>query len=200
VAESKTALAKSGLTRGKAALIGVLSIVLIGVLYKQYGGSGDEASSAPTAESTNRRPPPGPGVDATSAAATGVQKEDVAVSSAHTAVDETKWEIPELAEVVQYDPFALPPSFPQPVAAIDPRLAEAGVTEPNANALAEAVEKLQTQLKELQQRGVHVIVRERDEYVAMIGDRTVHVGDEINGFTVTAIGPGGVSVERKSPE
>jgi hypothetical protein len=43
-----------------------------------------------------------------------------------------------------------------------------------------------------------VIVRERDQYAAMIGDRIVHVGDEINGFTVTVIDPAsGVRVERK---
>jgi hypothetical protein len=59
---------------------------------------------------------------------------------------------------------------------------------------------MQKQLEELQQRGVHVIVNLRDEYVAMIGDRTVHVGDEINGFIVTAIEPDGVRVERKGIE
>ena len=66
--------------------------------------------------------------------------------------------------------------------------------------LAEAIESLQTELISLQERGVHVIIRGRDQYVAMIGDRTVHVGDEINGFTVTAIEPDGVRVERKLNE
>jgi hypothetical protein len=44
---------------------------------------------------------------------------------------------------------------------------------------------------------VHVIVRERDAYVAVIGDRLLHVGDKINEFTVTAIDPDGVHVEMK---
>ena len=56
------------------------------------------------------------------------------------------------------------------------------------------------QLEELKQRGVHVIVSKNDQYVAMIGDRMIHVGDEINGFTVTAIDPEGVRVERKEAE
>jgi hypothetical protein len=34
----------------------------------------------------------------------------------------------------------------------------------------------------------------------MIGDRTLHVGEEIEGFTVTKIDPGGVVVERKATE
>jgi hypothetical protein len=34
----------------------------------------------------------------------------------------------------------------------------------------------------------------------MIGDRTLHVGDEIDGFTITAIEADGVRVERKIQE
>jgi hypothetical protein len=203
VAETKTALEKSGLTRGKAALIGVLSVVLACVMYLQYGRSSDDDSSpASTAESASPRAVNSATTESTTAAGTvSVQQENAVSQSAVIVVDEKRWEAPDLAEVVGYDPFALPSSFPQPVAGtIDPRLAEVGMTEPDANELAEALEKLQTQLKELQERGVHVIVKQRDEYVAMIGDRTLHVGDEINGFTVTAIGPNGVSVERKTVE
>ena len=56
------------------------------------------------------------------------------------------------------------------------------------------------ELAALQARGVNVIVRGRNEYVAMIGDRTLHVGDEFEGFTITAIEPDGVRVERKIQE
>jgi hypothetical protein len=67
--------------------------------------------------------------------------------------------------------------------------------------LAEAIEQLRMELETLQQRGVQVILRHRDQYVAMIGDRTVHVGEEIDyGFVVTAIEPDGVRVERKIHE
>ena len=127
--------------------------------------------------------------------------EQVAVTA---AFDETKWKSPELTMVVAYDPFALPSAFPQPV-----RTAAGGQAvdgddgsdaETAAAKLAEAIESLQTELRALQERGVHVIIRGRDQYVAMIGDRTVHVGDEINGFTVTAIEPDGVRVERKLSE
>ena len=43
-----------------------------------------------------------------------------------------------------------------------------------------------------------MVVRDREQYVAVIGDRLVHVGDEINGFTVTAVEPNGVHIERKA--
>jgi hypothetical protein len=202
VAESKTALEKSGLTRGKAVLIGALSVVLAGVLYKQFGGTDDGGGlPASTAELASSSAVDRVTTESTAPAGMVSAQQENGVKESVMVVDESRWAAPELSEVVGYDPFALPSSFPQPVATtIDPRLAEAGVTEPDPNELAEALERLQTQLKELQERGVHVIVKQRDEYVAMIGDRTLHVGDEINGFTVTAIGPNGVSVERKTAE
>jgi hypothetical protein len=45
---------------------------------------------------------------------------------------------------------------------------------------------------------VHVILGEGDHYVAWIGERKLHVGDEINGFIVTAIDLySGVSIVEK---
>jgi hypothetical protein len=118
-----------------------------------------------------------------------------------TAADASRWKSPDLSVVLAYDPFALPTEFPRSaqvagasraqVAAIEATLAE------NADQMAEAIESFRVELEQLQQRGVHVIVRGRDQYVAMIGERTIHVGDEIGGFTVTAIEPDYVRVERK---
>jgi hypothetical protein len=52
VAEAQTS-SKSGLTRGKAILIGVLAVALIGVLYVQFGRGGEK----PAGEPSNYRPP-----------------------------------------------------------------------------------------------------------------------------------------------
>jgi len=203
VAETQTTLQRIGLTPRKAAVIGVLAVALLGVVYTQYGAS-DADDSAPPVADTNRwrataQPRP---VAATSSA---VEQADTNRQFAAAEFDEAKWKSPELAEVIAYDPFALPASFPQPPRAVlDPELAAEGgdgsAAARNAEQLAAAVEQFQRQLEELQQRGVHVIVNLRDEYVAMIGDRTLHVGDEINGFIVTAIEPDGVRVERKGGE
>ena len=202
MAETKTGLQQIGLTRSKAALIVVLAVVLLGVVYSRYGAwdAGDPAS--PVAD-TNRLLA-APQLPAT-ASPTTVAEEPQGLQSALAEFDETRWQPRELAEVIAYDPFALPAAFPQPPRAVlDPTLAaeggDASAAALNAQHLAEAVEQVQKQLEELQQRGVHVIVNLRDEYVAMIGDRTVHVGDEINGFIVTAIEPDGVRVERKGIE
>jgi hypothetical protein len=105
--------------------------------------------------------------------------------------------------VLAFDPFALPSGFPRlPQGIGASRSAQdaavnAADVDVAADQLAEAIESLRMELEELQQRGVRVIIRGRDEYVAMIGDRTIHVGDEISGFTVTAIEPDHVRVERK---
>jgi hypothetical protein len=193
------------LTRGKAILIGVLSLVLVVVLYLQFGRSGKK----PAFEPAGYRPPrPAVATKSPNAA----PKHELAAAGTSSAGTETviapiidleRWKSPPLETVIAYDPFALPASFPQPLrvakdgksGGIDGMIAAAAADD--AKRLAEAIERLQRQLEELKQRGVHVIVRERDQYAAVIGDRMLHVGDEINGFTVTAIDPSGVHVERK---
>jgi hypothetical protein len=200
VGESPKFSKKIGLTGTKAVLVGVLAVVLAAVIYIQFGPSGDsEVTAVPST--------PPPAITTSSALPVSQATADVPESTAALAItaafDQAKWKSPELATVVAYDPFALPPAFPQP-----PRPAGDGLLTDDgeqssegasvaAAQLAQAVEELRMELAALQQRGVHVILRERNDYVAMIGDRTVRVGDEINGFTVTAIEPDGVRVERK---
>ena len=43
MASSSAKNKKLGATPGKLALIGVLAVVLVGVLYVQFGGAGDES-------------------------------------------------------------------------------------------------------------------------------------------------------------
>jgi hypothetical protein len=195
---------KIGLTRGKAAVVCALAVALAAVLYIQYGPSGDSdliaaAPATPAIEpprATAEQLPP-------VSQATAEVPETIARLATTAAFDQSKWKPPELATIVAYDPFALPAEFPQPPRpAGDPQLAAEGEGEAAegisaADQLADAVEALRMELAALQERGVHVVLRKHNEYVAMIGDRTIHVGDEINGFTVTAIEPDGVRVERK---
>lgn len=211
MAEAETS-SKSSLTRGKAILIGVLAIALIAVLYIQFGRGGEK----PAGESVGYQPPrPALAVQPVSAPAKPVtlasaktpsNAEPSKDKSTATApvIDGTRWKSPKLETIVAYDPFALPPSFPQP-----PKVATGGkangadgliaaAAADDAKRLAETAEKLQMHMEELMQQGVHVIVRKGDQYVAVIGDRMLHVGDKIDEFTVTAIDPDdGVHIERK---
>jgi hypothetical protein len=207
VAEHQSLSQRIGLTPGKGAVIGILAAALMAVLYMQFGNSADDSSLAVVDGTTDAAVSAAPAALPPSAVATALIPVATAVKTrAATAVtasfDESKWKSPELARVVAYDPFAVPSAFPQPVrTALELQtLAEAedSDAEQAAARMAAAVEGLQSELKSLQERGVHVIMRgQKDQYVAMIGDRTIHVGDEINGFIVTAIEPDGVRVERK---
>lgn len=193
--------AKNGLTRGKAITIGVLAVVLVTVLYLQYGPSGETA----TTETSTYRPPrpvvPAVAQQPTPAAAVKQQPQVTSVQHVAAAVfDEARWKSPTLAAVVDYDPFALPAAFPQPQAidahgaTSDQLTAEAA--EAGRKRMAEAAAQQQMEWQELKQRGVNVIVRQHNEFVAVIGDQTLHVGDEIMGYTVTKIDSQGVEVKR----
>lgn len=202
--EPRTFVEKAGLTRGKAMLIALLAVVLIAVIYIQIGRFSESDIIAISPTVPEYRPPrPLAALPIAQAAA------DVPATNARTATaavfDPSKWAAPNLASVTAFDPFALPATFPQPPTADSPRLADDAESEATAGSvraaeLADAVEALRMELTALQERGVHVIVRDGNKYVALIGDRTVHVGDDINGFTVTAIEPDGVRVERNIRE
>jgi hypothetical protein len=204
VANSSTTVKRGGLSRGKVVLIAVLAVVLVGVLYLQFGGSGGA-----TPEPKGYVPRRTPAVNVANASpATTTDKITNAQNSSTPAiaavVDAARWKSPDLANVVDYDPFALPATFPKPKA-----VETAG---PNAEGLVaaaaaddekkkdEARAQLQSELQALKESGVQVIVREGDQYVAMIGDRTLRVGEDIGGFTVTGIDPGGVVVEKKASQ
>ena len=190
---------KVGATPGKLILIGVLAVVLLAVLYIQFGGSG--APTGPAARKPKSARP----------AATrrvAVRRGDGRVEEARTetggpqqSVDKAIWAPPELDAVAAYDPFALPYRFPQPyssdtgAANVNPDTGKSGV-----DALAREREQIAQRLDELRKRGVQAITKENGEWVASIDGRTIHVGDEIDGLKVTEITPSGIRVERKIEE
>jgi len=195
VDKRRTWLTQAGVTPAKLMLIGVLAVVLVGVLCVQFGGTGadDAAGLLPP----SRRP-----VVAQRAAAPGESPPVTpAVSAAHQLADYAHWQPPALASVVRHDPFALPASFPRPqFSELESGLANDGTAAPDQGAARAALEtqrqQFQTQLEQLRRQGVRVIIKRDKQYVAMIGDQEIHVGDQISGFTVTAIDANGVRVAR----
>jgi hypothetical protein len=207
VAEAKNSSTKA-LTRGKAILIAVLAIVLVVILCVQFGGAGEKRGAAagyrvprpavavqPAKHVENELTP----VAAKMPSAAEANKD----AAAAPITDAAHWKSPKIETIVAYDPFALPAAFPQPPKKLaagtkgkDSLIAAAAADD--AKRLADAVEKRLQELQELRERGVHVIIGEGDQYVAWIGERKLHVGDEINGFTITAIDPnGGVYIVEK---
>lgn len=188
---------QAGVTPGKLALIGVLAVVLAGVLYVQYAPQGGPAPASAAAHppattvaaATN---PPSPAATEQLAAPLGERKKTGTV---------TIWHAPDLQRVVAYDPFALPAAFPKPPTPEEAALAQstAASSQDAAQRQAEleaARAKTEGELSGLQQQAVKVIITRNDEFVAIVGDQVVHVGDELNGFKVIAIDSDGVHVAK----
>jgi hypothetical protein len=202
VADSNIA-ERVGASPKKLALIGVLAAVLGGVLYVRVLPllQGEQEQVAGVEESVEI---PQPTKAQTKAAAPAKSVLPVGESQEWLLepINRPQWKVPELAQVVRYDPFALPAAFPQPAGAAGSAvISPDGVVMAAETAMDEesrtlAVTEIQAKLAELKQRGVRVIIDGR-RAAAMVGDRTIHVGDEIEGFTVKAIEADGVVVERK---
>ena len=55
MADAQSAQKTSGLTRGKAIMIGVLAVVLVVVLYMQFGSAGSESAADPVGYTPRRQ-------------------------------------------------------------------------------------------------------------------------------------------------
>ena len=198
MAKNDNWMKKAGVTPGKLALIAVLAVVLGGVLYLQFGPA-VEKSAAP-AQFAAATAHPSSATETPSAPAAEASANDVTAPRKKTGTV-TSWQSPELSSIVQYDPFALPASFPQPqhadeeVAMAQSAAQAEDATEQQAALEAERV-KSEGELQGLRQQGVAVIIKKKAEYVAIVGEQEVHVGDQINGFTVIAIDAEGVRVAK----
>lgn len=191
--------AKRGVTPGKLILIGVLAVILVAVLYIQFGGSSSAAPRKSRPSTASRTT--GARRALSARAVKPEQGDEVKEEEAPALVDAAAWKEPNLATVIAYDPFALPTRFPQPQV-VAKGAAKSGPEggKPTIDPTARALEESRQRLEEMRQLGVKVILKEDSQYVALVGDQTIRVGDEINGFTVTAITPSGVRVERKINE
>ncbi len=198
MANNVTWAKKAGVTPGKLVLIAMLAVVLCGVLYLQFGPIGGQTSTrvalpAAAADSTIRT------TTATAQAAPAAAADDATLRKKTGAV--ATWQSPDLKPVIEYDPFALPASFPQPghadnSAALAQSAAAAEAAAAEQAALQAERSKSESELQGLRQQGVHVIIKRDDHFVAMVGDQEVHVGDQIDGFTVIAIDADGVRVAK----
>ena len=131
VAETQATLKRIGLTRGKAMLIGVLAIVLVGVVYMQFrsfgagrcgrASAGSDTPHAPPVQRAAQRHRPQRSSKRRPAGDTQVELLEL---------DQARWKSPELSAVIAYDPFALPAAFPQPPKiGIDAQLADGEVDD-----------------------------------------------------------------------
>src|SRR4051812_44386826 len=106
----------AGLTPGKAVLIGVLAIVLVGVLYWQFSGANSATTARPATQAKYRPPTSAAKTAQAALAAKANQPESKPLTEVTAIVDPSAWKGPQLTEVTAYDPFATPAIFPKPQA------------------------------------------------------------------------------------
>lgn len=167
-------LKKIGLTPAKAALVAVLALVLAVVWGPQiFGGGSDRAESVaearPAARSSSRAPRRGRRTT-TQAPTTS--------EPARPAATERDLPTITLSDAAAYDPFALP------AWAIEAEQLVGGTSVQPASG---GTSSLQQRFDSLKATGVGMVLVSGDGQAAQIGDRTVRVGDEIDGFRVIEI-------------
>jgi hypothetical protein len=170
-----------------------LATVLAAVLYLQFGGMRSAAGRTAPMPAAQADADRSPSADADKQE----QESETDTHAARRPVAGAAWKPPDLASVIAYDPFALPARFPQPSLRGSKPATTSENVKHDTDVANRALEQMQQQLDQMRQMGVQVILNGQDQYVALIGDQTIRVGDEINGFTVTEITPAGVRVERK---
>jgi Sec-independent protein translocase protein TatA len=179
---------RTGATRGKLALVGVLAVVLVVVIVVQLPGPSNVDKAATTAVSSLAELDK---VDNDKAESNSETKQ-----TKKTRIDTPPRQWPELSmdTIIAFDPLTAPSWY---VAAArveptkeqdDPSLAAA---EDDARAAA---------LATLQQTGTTIVLIANGERIATIGDQSVRIGDSIEGFQVSDITDQGVILTRPGPK
>jgi hypothetical protein len=182
--------AKAGATPGKLAVVGLLAVVLVGVVWKNFFAGGGEkltprvdkerpqlAASAPAPAATPTTP-------ATSASASkGAAGSNAAAASEANpfgdfAVDQN-WREPTLGEITKHDPFA-------------------AATWAGAQAeSAEDVALTEKRINELMESKDAIIFMAGGTRVARIGKQEFRVGDRLGRYTISAITSQGVVLSER---
>jgi hypothetical protein len=158
---------KPATTPAQLALVGILSLVLIGVLASQWSGAEAPVSEAP------RQPAAKPSAPA--------PKEETNKASrpqgpfGEFAADEP-WAEATLEDAVKFDPLATP-KWANPA--------------PDVEAAAERKHG-EEKLNELRNAQNTIIITAGDKKIARIGEHEFQVGDTVGGFRITEISSEGV--------
>jgi hypothetical protein len=171
-------------------IAGVLAMILIVVLVVQFGPAGD---SSPPIDSTTQsndifQQP------AVVNRAVDTQGKNVA---AKTLTIEPPWPAFSLATVLEFDPFARPSSLAVDLGGIrqDDGVKNATVQK-SEDGEKKRIERERV-LAEVQNEAVQAIVGTDRGFVAIVGTKTIRVGDKLHGFVVKEIKADGVILENK---
>lgn len=159
----------AGATRSQLALIGVLSLVLVGVIVAQLPDSLPKPERRARAQARPTVP-------------SALPEETKSDPKPQKEKPKPDWPAFSPSEVARRDPFAMPAWY-RDIQSLSVQENET-VTEP------EVEQKLV--LKELQETGAAIVLIADSMRIAEVGDQQVRVGDKIDGYEVSDITPSGV--------
>jgi hypothetical protein len=191
---------KPGVTPAKLVLIGVLALILCGVIYRNYFRE-PVSSGAPARAQDDRAASAGEAdlEKGTSGTKSAAELDELALHAAQ--LRKKPWPAYSVAQVVAYDPFALPAEFPQPPAPAEVgRRVTRSPAEDEANAerlRAEAAQARAEAIAAIRAKGVQVVLKRGNEFFALIDGHEIRVGDEVEGLEVVEIDATGIYIDKE---
>lgn len=203
-----------GATPGRLCLVVVLGMILIVVVYRGVSPSGSVKARS-TAQTPSRTTDAGSTAPSTPKSSgpremtVGPDKQSPCLRSR----EHDKWNGMALDLVRKHDPFAAPAAFlPPPSKPADPMPKPAGGTDSNIDKSVskdqqrkerekQAAAKAKARddaLNALAKQGVRVVLHNGKQWIAIVGDQTIRVGDQLGSFHVIEILPNGVVIEDRS--
>lgn len=172
---------KLGATPGKLVVVALLATGLVAVVLFQVGGSSAPADTRAEPSGVRATRPP-------------AEPDSPAAPTASPAPSEApSAPLPRITfeEASAYDPFAPAPALAELVAA---RAAELNRLEADGNQPDGRSRRIDQTVAALRDTGVHMVLLGQDEELAIVGDRTVRVGDVMGELEVIAIHPEGITL------
>lgn len=178
-------------------IVAVLAVVFAVVLVMQFGSS--ETPSQPGGSPQATDASQGPAGASRAANARGKARGPTSPQPDHP------WPTYSLATVLKFDPFAAPSILAEDRGGLQPSGVAASAEQQKAQEdearrkeaeRKEAARKERERvLAEIQKAGVQMIMSTDQGFVAVVGTKTVHVGDRLQGFRVKEIKPDGIILE-----
>jgi hypothetical protein len=166
-----------GATRGKLALVGVLGLVLVYVVWSNFGGTGEQLALVdPATEGVpEQAAPPAIAAPGSAAQPSAAKPNDGPFGEFSADAD---WPQFDLAKLVEFDPLA-PPLW-------------MNVVEEVEEEVAATDESPDRSLEELQNAENAIIFMTGNERVARIGSEEFRVGDMVGNYKITDISSAGI--------
>ena len=181
-----------GATPSRITLVGVLSVILIGSLIVQFGDSDGHESPSPSEAPSPSETPSESVLDKSRVTQSNGLASDV-VESPGRPRRFIRWPSVRLGEVIDYDPFARP--APEPDVSLESYTARRQPVE-TSRATIEAAPAVPSAVPPTVDLQVDMVVKSGNNWLAIVDQQEMRVGDVINGVKIKEISRDGVVVQR----